>query len=578
MPLINGMKMACEPCIRGHRSTKCTHANERLMVPVRKPGRPLSQCPHPGGQSCGCGSVTAAIPRKQTCHCGGDGSRPAQAQTQAPVPAPQIVPRSSSQGASDASSPTKPTFKVQKASRPPSASRKQSFDPSNFGRIDMNSVNIVPFKPRSQSIPIPVTPVEGYTMAGPPQTYGYNTQYANIQPQLSHATMQPPPSPYDGEDPLMRANGFTNGFTNGVLHHEKPYVVESPLATPSIYGNGNSSIAMNGGSCCTPPTPLNHTNGESKAYKNGSSCCAPKQNGHNRTSSLSSVIPEQQEPRQGSCCSSKPPHTLKQEPASNNGTPIPTHVPSSPQMLAQGNMPFSPALYQQLVSSQPTVFTYPPTYGSFQNPLQPSAWRQSIQDNMYSQPQPQAQIPPPSAQLPFDAPLVPETMNTIHTCSCGDGCQCIGCAAHPYNNATQDYVRSAWAMSAEQYTAEMYSNGQPTSAPEPHGNANGNGSVPPQGADPMASPTPLTPSSTSSGNGEEQSLSAADFFFVNYPFSSEGCGGDTLSCPCGDDCQCLGCTIHRQPAIPCGGERESCPCGDNCECIGCSIHNGGVTT
>ncbi|RAL59213.1 hypothetical protein DID88_006668 [Monilinia fructigena] len=42
--------MSCEPCIRGHRSTKCTHANERLMVPVRKPGRPLSACPHPRDQ------------------------------------------------------------------------------------------------------------------------------------------------------------------------------------------------------------------------------------------------------------------------------------------------------------------------------------------------------------------------------------------------------------------------------------------------------------------------------------------------------------------------------------------------
>ncbi len=61
MPVINGIKMAwfvdalpplpsfapdllvrmySEPCIRGHRATTCNHARERIMLPVRKPGRP----------------------------------------------------------------------------------------------------------------------------------------------------------------------------------------------------------------------------------------------------------------------------------------------------------------------------------------------------------------------------------------------------------------------------------------------------------------------------------------------------------------------------------------------------------
>lgn len=54
-----------------------------------------------------------------------------------------------------------------------------------------------------------------------------------------------------------------------------------------------------------------------------------------------------------------------------------------------------------------------------------------------------------------------------------------------------------------------------------------------------------TESPSDSGTAEEQNLSASDFFFVNYPFSFDGCGGDTNSCPCGDDCECVGCTIHR---------------------------------
>jgi hypothetical protein len=43
-----------EPCIRGHRSTKCEHW-DRFMVMVKSPGRPLSACPHPK-DGCQCSS------------------------------------------------------------------------------------------------------------------------------------------------------------------------------------------------------------------------------------------------------------------------------------------------------------------------------------------------------------------------------------------------------------------------------------------------------------------------------------------------------------------------------------------
>lgn len=53
-----------EPCIRGHRSSKCAHY-DRLMVSVGKAGRPLSKCPHVEG-SCNCkklGAFMVAIPK-----------------------------------------------------------------------------------------------------------------------------------------------------------------------------------------------------------------------------------------------------------------------------------------------------------------------------------------------------------------------------------------------------------------------------------------------------------------------------------------------------------------------------------
>ncbi|KAF1945902.1 hypothetical protein EJ02DRAFT_13142 [Clathrospora elynae] len=62
-------KVACGPCIRGHRSSKCDH-RDRVLIEVRKPGRPLSDCPHPSG-SCACDRVVInyTIPKSSECAC-----------------------------------------------------------------------------------------------------------------------------------------------------------------------------------------------------------------------------------------------------------------------------------------------------------------------------------------------------------------------------------------------------------------------------------------------------------------------------------------------------------------------------
>ncbi|PSN65852.1 hypothetical protein BS50DRAFT_399130 [Corynespora cassiicola Philippines] len=75
---INGerKKVACGPCIRGHRSSKCDH-RDRVLVEVRKPGRPLSSCPHPSG-SCSCERVVInyTIPKTSECACPSERAQP----------------------------------------------------------------------------------------------------------------------------------------------------------------------------------------------------------------------------------------------------------------------------------------------------------------------------------------------------------------------------------------------------------------------------------------------------------------------------------------------------------------------
>jgi hypothetical protein len=530
------------------------------MVPVRKPGRPLSACPHPRDSPCGCGSVTAAIPRRQTCHCGT--STPALSESRPPT----------SSSSSDASSPKQFTFKVasHKVGKPakPSSSRKQSFDPANFERMDMSQVNVMPFEQRSHIVSVPM--INGYGLPGPPQMYGFSPQYPNFPTQFNPLSIQMPP--HINGVPQNIANGYSNGIaTNGGLEHP----LEGPLATPTGLGiqdldkftKGTSmtkveamgeedSANSKGGSCCAPPAPP-----PQPPRSNGPSCCQPPKS-HSHTLSAASDSETPKAPV-ASCCSSKPAQKQAKRESISNGASSHTTPQPSPLMIPHNVMPFGQPMYQY---PQTTVFTYPPTYGSFHNPLQPQAWRQSIQANSHSQ----QHIPLPPGTLSFNTPPVPESLNTVHTCSCGDTCQCIGCAAHPYNDATQDYVRSAWAsMSLDRQPNEIYTNGQSAT------NGIENSTVQPQPTETVASPTAQTPSSSTSANGDEQSLSAADFFFVNYPFTADGCGGDTQSCPCGDDCQCLGCTIHRQP-VPttggCCGEKDTCDCGDDCQCVGCEFH------
>jgi hypothetical protein len=63
-------------------------------------------------------------------------------------------------------------------------------------------------------------------------------------------------------------------------------------------------------------------------------------------------------------------------------------------------------------------------------------------------------------------------------------------------------------------------------------------------------PSPLTDTPSDTSAAEEQTFSASDYIFVSYPLLNERCGGDTNSCECGDDCDCLGCSMHQPVLSP----------------------------
>jgi hypothetical protein len=522
-----------------------------------------------------CGSVTVAISKQQTCHCGGQGP---QAAVSIPSPMASVPGSNSETILSDPMSPTKTTFKVQKSSRPPSQGRKQSFDPSNFARMDMNSVNIHTFKAQQDvqhmqpNIAIP----EGYTMVSQPPMYGYGTQYAVAPAQFSHLPMPLPPMPLNPPSPMAAINGFSNGQ----VYPRDPYVVDNSMDSPTMYANGGTNSHLveklngtngltNGGSCCTPSS-LSGANENpippAPMPMKKSSCCAPAERTSNNAPASHVVLPEMNGEKPAGCCSSKRAPPLKQE---LSGTPLPSSAPNLPHTMGPTGMPFVQAYYPQYVAHDPTVITYPSTYGSFQHPLQPAAWKESMRTNNYS-PHPMMPMAGPSA---YQETMPHTAMNTIHECACGDGCQCIGCAAHPYNEPTRDYVRSAWQMSMNQSSGDAYTNGQQPTTPITNGQGHGIGLV--QNGDLVASPS--ANSDATSGTGDEQNLPAENFLFVNYPLY-DNCAGDMTTCPCGDDCACIGCKIHRSPITDCRGTEDTCQCGDDCECLGCIIHNPQISS
>ncbi|KAG7842631.1 hypothetical protein KL941_005007 [Ogataea angusta] len=79
MVLINGVKYACERCIRGHRVTTCTHVDQPMMM-IKPKGRPSTQCAHCRQQrklknahiACTCNSKTKDHDVGCACHVDGE--------------------------------------------------------------------------------------------------------------------------------------------------------------------------------------------------------------------------------------------------------------------------------------------------------------------------------------------------------------------------------------------------------------------------------------------------------------------------------------------------------------------------
>ncbi|KAK2074528.1 hypothetical protein P8C59_008728 [Phyllachora maydis] len=220
-------------------------------------------------------------------------------------------------------------------------------------------------------------------------------------------------------------------------------------------------------------------------------------------------------------------------------------------------------------------------YGSWQNPINPTIWQQ-----LFAQQQSMTLVPPLPGNGGEMAPAPNEgAAGTSHQCSCGPGCKCIGCLAHPYNSETLAYIQNAYENTGANEAATAHPPGSIPQGADMYVNGNGqtDGSVhdgvevatatataapPHRGSIPVSlttdtkateppppsPPTAHTPSDASGISNEEQ-LPMTDFLFLDMPFDGtgfptlglDGCDGNYAACLCGPGCQCDGCEVHNRP-------------------------------
>ncbi|KAI1807842.1 hypothetical protein F4811DRAFT_418556 [Daldinia bambusicola] len=475
MPIINGQKMACEPCIRGHRSTKCAHLGDRMLLPVRKPGRPLSTCPHPPGKSCQCRNVTAALPKGGSCRCGGSppsktNGTPAIVKAEPPDNAPL--------------SPTKQaSFRIQKSTAKPN--RKQSADASASAlqRMNANSLNLI-----GTSSILPTSSANIIS----------SSDYTNYIPPLQNRNHQYPPYPQIASRLDRPLDSSLLTLSNGLSNISSPQCSINGVPDHSNNSTVSSETMASGTSGSPYHTPTSSTGDSSQELSSDQpgSCCSRRVQ---QSQPVQTQIQFQNQAQAGSQQSSGMMGYISQVPTADGSmtAQFPPQVSAEQQVYPMNHF-HQPALYAEQAS-----------FGTYHFPLQQSQWEQLVA-NLLPQIDPNGGV---------------QGSYTSHVCHCGPECDCLGCPAHPYNQATCQYIRDIMAFQEEPINGKVDMNS--SSIPDP----------PLAVSD--ASPPPIhSPADTESPGANDLNLSPSEFLFVDYGHGM---------CGCGDDCACVNCMIHRDP-------------------------------
>ncbi|KAF2689138.1 hypothetical protein K458DRAFT_383798 [Lentithecium fluviatile CBS 122367] len=505
---INGerKKVACGPCIRGHRSSKCDH-RDRVLVEVRKPGRPLSSCPHPSG-SCSCERVVInyTIPKTSECACPSERAQPSVGSSNSSrvqksrnrkststfnANIIEKAIKASQDGETDASSliTGTPTSESNDASAPSSASSTPRIFPSRKESQDVDLVIAEPSMPTSR-------PATSHSQ-GPSSCCQPKPAQPQVSSCCSNKVKEPPkpaqpqksccsgPVPVQTQQPQFPQPGGLPVSGNPIgnfpqylgQHQQTPYSMLNSgsnfMAMPPPY-NFNTPIYNHMASVYQPPasipmTPMNNHVGTHATEHNchcGDSC---------------------------SCfgCAAHP----------NNATMI-EYIRSMHQYMSTGQFgPMPPPTYD--LPSYPHQAGYGTEAGM--------GYRNAAPTNYL-----------PQNQMTFQAQMS-STMSMPHTP--------LAITSPWLQHSVQSPVQTSPAV--ERQFFGLANNPAPATAPEP--------AVTLKSEDAMQSPA--SAGSPSDGKSEEtETLSPSSYFWQEMVLP--GCNDATGTCQCGDGCECVGCLTH----------------------------------
>lgn len=274
------------------------------------------------------------------------------------------------------------------------------------------------------------------------------------------------------------------------------------------------------------------------------SCCSGKSKG-------TEEVPPEKSKNQGSCCAKK--ESSEDESTSlMDGLPYPTTftTPSVPAWQSMHSPTNGGGFFQNYAPNAPQAQMpmYFPPYAATQST--PDFSYQNMSQMGINQPVMPVFAP---SQRSHDLPYPTNTTcgsSSRDTCHCGDGCQCLGCASHPFNNTTKQHVQEMGLMVG--LNGEGQSQQSPYSAqtattmdysiPGVHQNlnsgihANNMQSYPGHYGDGYASHSSFQ---------NDDFMEASQYYTLEYPVGlPSACSDVTGSCQCGNDCSCVGCLTH----------------------------------
>jgi hypothetical protein len=290
-----------------------------------------------------------------------------------------------------------------------------------------------------------------------------------------------------------------------------------------------------------------------KAESKPGGCCSAK------TAKIAKTEPitPAPEPQQRSCCGGSAAPQKTEEP-----------VPSMPEnrIDSSWNEPFynpqSLSWNTQLpltdLASQNNTYTamnMKPSYYTNESQSNQSAMPRTFHnvDTQYQASTPMHQFYLNTTSYPFDMSL-PFVDDSNHDCSCGDSCQCLGCASHPYNETTRQHVQEMGYMMTVKENEEKSGTSSPftglnsppaipSNVPSNHNNAVRTNTQP-SFTDDNTLPSTFDNTINSPTFANNQFMQPSEYYTIEYPVGLNLCSDVTGTCQCGNDCNCVGCITH----------------------------------